>query len=107
VSPLDQPVEIRVTATRADLIAFLERLESEESLRIEFANNPWEILRDAGIEVSPPEALPSKAAELDPAEIRRALDTLRGEPEWPYIFWWWWPYMGLLRPPEGGGSETA
>jgi hypothetical protein len=102
---VDQPVYIRVTATRADLLRFLRRLERDARLRRRFANKPWEVLSEAGIEVSPREALPSKAAVLDPEEIKQARQSLQGEPEWPYIFWWWWPYMGLLRPPKRRRSK--
>lgn len=109
MSPADQPVEIRLTLTREEAADFLERLADDTELRAEFERDPGRVLRENGIEVSPPEALPERAVAPDPADIRAALADFRAGLEIPYIgrYWPFIPYIGLLgQPPEGWGTEV-
>lgn len=107
VSAPEQPVDIRLTLSREDLVSFLERLASDGDLRTEFERSPRDVLARHGIEVNPAEAIPSTATAPDPESLERAVRELKAEPEWPYIFWWWWPYVGLIRPSGEGEAPAA
>lgn len=110
MSPSDQPVEIRLTLTREEAIAFLERLAREPAFRKEFEDNPGEVFRENGIEVTPAEAIPSTADAPEPEEIEAALAQMSPstvESPWNRMFRTA-PLVALLaKPEEPGGSESA
>jgi hypothetical protein len=110
VSPSDQTVEIRLTLSREEAVAFLENLAEDADLRDRFESNPREVLTEHGIEVSPDEAIPSTAVAPDPDDIRSAIGALSPpttESPWNAMFRAA-PYVGLLaKPEEPGGSESA
>jgi hypothetical protein len=109
VSPSDQPVEIRLTLTREEAIAFLEKLARGE-LRTDWEEKgPEEVLRANGIEMSPSAAIPREYPDVKPEDVESAVRRLKPDPEWPWNGQWpFFPFVGLLaKPEEGEGYETA
>jgi hypothetical protein len=110
VSPSDQPVEIRLTLTREEAVDFLRSLAYEETLRADFETNPREVLAANGIEVAPPEAIPSTAVAPDPEDIESAIRELSPPtPESPWNRMWRnAPFVALIAKPEAaGGAEST
>jgi hypothetical protein len=111
VSPSDQPLEITINLSRAEAVVFLEKLAHHDGFRAEFEQNPYDVLSENGIEVTPAEAVPSTVTAPSPEDIDSAIESLE-DPEplgWnAQLRWSQFPFIGLLaKPMEDGGSEAA
>jgi hypothetical protein len=110
VSPSDQALEVRLTLSRGEAIAFLKDLAQNSTLRERFESGPYEVLSEHGIEVTPAEAVPSTVVAPNPEDIESAIDSLGPEPVegWNAQRQWAnFPLIGLLaKPMESGASET-
>jgi hypothetical protein len=100
VTPPEEPLDIRLTVNREEAAALLEGLAREQELRDEFEQNPGGVLARYGIEISPAEAIPSKAVAPASEDLERALRSLEVEPLWPWIW-------RLLHTEEPGGPEPS
>jgi hypothetical protein len=110
VSPSDQPLEVRLTLSREEAVAFLDKLAHDEAFREEFENNPYSVLADHGIEVTPAEAVPSTVAAPDPSDLESAIEAIGPPPVegWNMQFLWKsFPVMALLAKPMEGESEST
>lgn len=110
MSPSDQPLEVRLTLSREEAIAFLEKLARDDDFRAQFEQSPYEVLAENGIEVSPAEAIPSTVVAPDPGELESAIATLGPPPVegWnAQLQWTRFPLIGLLSKPMEGGSEAT
>ena len=112
MSPSDQPLEFRLTLSREEAVAFLEKLAREDALRAEFEQNPYGVLAENGIEVTPAEAMPSTVVAPNREDIESAIATLAPDQDvegWnAQVQWTRFPLVGLLaKPMEGGGSESS
>jgi hypothetical protein len=110
VSPSDQPLEVRLTLSREEAVAFLEKLAHDEGFREEFENNPYSVLADNGIEVTPSEAMPSTVAAPDPSDLESAIEAIEPPPVegWNMqIIWKNFPVIALLAKPMEGESEST
>jgi hypothetical protein len=99
VSPAEQPIEIRVTLTQTEAVDFLERLAHDEEFRRSYQENPITVLAENGIEISPPDAIPSTIKAPRPEDLEEALEALKIQPLWPWIGRFI-PWVGLLALPE-------
>jgi hypothetical protein len=110
VSPSDQPLEIRITLSREEAVTFLEKLARDSGFRSDFENDPYQVLADNGMEVSPREAVPTTLTAPDPEALESAIQELGTEEflvpwnaqmQWPFF-----PFIGLLAKPMGGPEST-
>lgn len=85
----------RFTGSERDFLEFLERLETNESLRKEYERDPLSVLRANGWELDLPPDYPNEAAAPPPGQIRAARASLQaGEGTlWPWI-WRMIPWVG-------------
>ena len=112
MSPSDQPLQFRLTLSREEAVTFLRDLAYDSELRDRFESSPREVLSERGIEVTPPEAMPSTVVAPDPEAFESAITSLQAADVvegWnAQLQWAHFPLIGLLaKPMEGGGPEAS
>jgi hypothetical protein len=110
VSPSDEALEVRLTLSRDEAVAFLKKLAHDEDFRAAYEANTYQVLAENGIEVSPVEAMPDSVAAPDPDEIESAIAEVGPPPVagWNVMARWTrFPVIALLAKPMEGGPEST
>jgi hypothetical protein len=110
VSPSDQPLQIHITLSREEAIDYLRGLAHDPEVRERFESNPYEALRENGIEVTPAEAVPSSVTAPSAEEIESTIESIGYDPQeagWNVMMRWaYFPFIALFGKPMGGGAEA-